>query len=61
LLIPNPRDLAGFGTAVRRVLGDDEFAAAVGRAARERVRMDFLDSSQLIRHWDLVVALQSPD
>lgn len=47
LLLDDPTDLAAFGHAVCRLLGDPELAARLGAAARERVRERFLEPRHL--------------
>lgn len=47
LLLDDPRDLAGFGSAVCRLLADPVEAARIGTAAHERVRHRFLPDRQL--------------
>ncbi len=56
----DPRDLAGFGEAVNALLGDRSRAAAVGRAARARVRKDFLVSRHLRQQWAVVGSVLRP-
>src|SRR5213076_3321751 len=50
ILIRNPTDLAGFGEALRGLLGDPERARRMGEAARERVRRQFLGTRALIQY-----------
>ncbi len=47
VLISDPRDLEAFGRAVLRVLGDPEFAARLGAAARQRAIDVFLPDTSL--------------
>ncbi len=47
LLLDDPNDLAAFGAAVTRLLGDPELARRLGGAARETVRRSFLPPSAL--------------
>jgi len=47
LLVSDPRDLAGFGAAVERLLRDGEEAARLGRRARERANHEFLGDRHL--------------
>jgi trehalose synthase len=47
VLLEDPTDLAAFGTAVRRLLEDDEQARRMGKAAHERVRDNFLADRDL--------------
>jgi trehalose synthase len=53
LLLDEPRDLAPFGVAVRRLLGDADAAAAMGNAAIERVRDKFLGPRSLLDYFKL--------
>jgi trehalose synthase len=48
LLIDDPRDLAAYGGAVRRLLDDPETADAIGVAAMERVRERYLGTHSLL-------------
>jgi trehalose synthase len=57
LLLDDPRDLAGFGALVSRLLDDPVAAAAMGRAARETVRDRFLGPHNLMRYQELVTRL----
>ena len=54
LLVTNPSDLAAYGSAVVRLLRDDDLAARMGSNARERVRGEFLHSQHLVRHVQLL-------
>ncbi|HEX6419678.1 MAG TPA: glycosyltransferase [Acidimicrobiales bacterium] len=54
ILLDDPGDLAAFGAAVRRVLDDRALAERLGRAARERVRDDFLPARSLTQYLDLI-------
>jgi trehalose synthase len=54
LLIADPRDLDAFGEAIGGLIGDPGRAQAMGEAARERVRQEFLGSTHLIRYLQLV-------
>lgn len=59
-LLVDPADLAAFGHAVSRPLGDPELAERLGRAGRERVREQFLEPGHL-GHWvGLIEALLVP-
>ncbi|MGZ4275597.1 MAG: glycosyltransferase [Solirubrobacteraceae bacterium] len=53
LVLDDPTDLAAFGHAICRLLGDPELAARLGAAARERVHERFLEP----RHLDQWVAV----
>ncbi len=46
-ILVDPADLERFGAAVSRLLTDRSLAAAIGQAAKERVRSHFLGSRQL--------------
>src|SRR5215467_10022925 len=50
----DPTDLAGFGAAVRELIGDPARAAAMGKAGRTRVRRRYLADTQLLRWIGLV-------
>jgi trehalose synthase len=56
-LVVDPRDLAGFGAGVGRLLGDDALAARLGAAAREKARADFLGPRHLRQWVDLLAPL----
>jgi trehalose synthase len=57
ILLPDPRDLAAFGTAVRGLLDDPGEAARLGRAAHAHVRADYVGDLHLLRYADLLGAL----
>jgi trehalose synthase len=57
VLLEDPRDLAAFGTVVRRLLNDADRAARMGAAAREEVRDHFLGPRHLMQYADLLVRL----
>ena len=57
LLIPDPRDLAACGDAILRLLRDPTHAAALGAAARERVRLHFLSDRSLIDYLNVLAPL----
>ncbi len=59
ILLPDPRDLAAFGAAVRRLLDDPDEAGRMGRAARERVREHYVGDLHLLRYADLFSAMIS--
>ena len=52
-----PRDLATFGACIRALLLDPAAAAAMGRAAQERVRSRFLGSRHLLQYLELLTRL----
>jgi trehalose synthase len=54
-LLVDPTDLAGFGGALRRLLGDRGLAVRLGAAARRRVLREFLFDRHL-RDWASVLA-----
>jgi trehalose synthase len=54
LLLDEPSDLALFGATVRRLLDDCVAAAAMGIAARERVRDQFLGPRSLLDYLELL-------
>jgi trehalose synthase len=56
-LLVQPRDLKAFGAAVRRLLRDRSEAENMGRAARARVRHDFLAPRLLMQHARLLSSL----
>lgn len=57
LLLDDPADAAEFGTAVMSLLDDPARAEVIGRAARERVRDEFLGARHLIQYVDLIESL----
>jgi trehalose synthase len=59
LMIDDPADLAAFGDAVTSLLHDGHRAAAMGSAARERVRAEFLGPRHLLQYLDLFERLLS--
>jgi trehalose synthase len=52
-VLVEPRDLPGFGSAVLQLLHDPSRAAAVGTAAQERVRHEFLGDRHLEEYVDV--------
>jgi trehalose synthase len=54
LLVDDPRDLAGFGTAVRELLTDPGRAERMGHAARERVLDRFTSVRSLLDYLALI-------
>ena len=57
LLIDDPADLAAFGEALGRVLGDRELASKLGARARERAGKEFLANRHLEQYADLLASL----
>lgn len=57
ILIDDPRDLAALGTAILRLTGNRELAAAMGEAARRRVLDRFLAVNRLAEYVGLVTRL----
>jgi trehalose synthase len=53
LLLNDPRDLAEYGRAVRRLLEDPALASKIGEAAREKVRNHFLGPRHLMQYAEL--------
>ncbi len=54
VLLSDPRDLEAFGAAVAGLLADPVRAAGMGRAARRRIREEFLAPAHLRRHFELI-------
>ncbi len=61
VLLDDPLDLRAFGAAVAGLLADPERATAMGAAAHERVRLDFLGSRHLIQYLALFARLIEHD
>jgi trehalose synthase len=59
VLLPDPRDLAAFGTAVRHLLDHPAEAERMGRAAQEHIRSSSVGDLHLLRYADLFGALLS--
>jgi trehalose synthase len=57
LLLDDPTDLEAYGAAVRALLEDPGRAAAMGRAAHERVRDRFLGTHSLLDYLALLERL----
>jgi trehalose synthase len=57
ILLDDPRDLAAYGAAVTGLLADRERAERMGRAARERVREQFVSSRSLLDYMDVISRL----
>ncbi|MDQ6914897.1 MAG: glycosyltransferase [Actinomycetota bacterium] len=60
VLLDDATDLAAYGAAVRDLLHDPERARAMGRAAQERVRDDFLAIRSLLQYLALIQRLLEP-
>jgi trehalose synthase len=60
LLLDDPHDLRGYGDAVLELLADPERAAAMGCAARERVRANYLGTRSLTDYLTLLERLIGP-
>jgi trehalose synthase len=54
VLIDDPRDLASFGAAISRLLEHPAQAETMGRAARERVRDNFISARSLLDYFALI-------
>ena len=57
ILLPDPADLAAFGEAARLLLGDQDQATQMGRAAHAYVRERFLGDVHLLRYARLLGTL----
>ncbi|MGD0701001.1 MAG: glycosyltransferase [Trebonia sp.] len=57
ILLPDPGDLAEFGSAARLLLGDQERAARMGQAAQVYVRENFIGDLHLLRYGRLLGTL----
>jgi trehalose synthase len=57
ILLPDPADLAAFGTAARDLLGDPDQAARIGQAAHVHVREQYLGDVHLLRYARLLGTL----
>jgi trehalose synthase len=54
LLVDDPADLAATAAAIDSLLDDPDRAAAIGSAARERVRQSFLGTRHLVQYMGLI-------
>ncbi len=61
VLLEDPRDLAAYGSAVSALLADPATMDAMGQAARERVRAEFLGSRHLIQYLGLFQRITDGD
>jgi trehalose synthase len=59
ILLPDPRDGAAFGAAVRGILDDPGRASQMGRAAQDYIRERYLGDQHLLRFQRLFSALIS--
>jgi trehalose synthase len=57
ILLPDPADLAAFGSAVRLLLGDQDQAARIGQAAHAHVREQYVGDVHLLRYAKLLGSL----
>ena len=57
LLVQDPTDPEEFGRAVQSLLEDPAYAAKLGKAAKERVRKNFLADRHLLQYADLLESL----
>jgi trehalose synthase len=57
ILLENPLDLDAFGDAVAGLLDSPERARAIGEAAREKVRADFLEDRHSLQYVELLQRL----
>jgi trehalose synthase len=57
ILLDDPADLEAYGRSVLALLQDEHRAAAIGEAARERVRDDFLGARSLMQHMEMMEGL----
>lgn len=57
VLLRNPLDLEAFAAAVGRLLADSERARAIGEAAREKVRAEFLVDRHILQYVELLERL----
>jgi trehalose synthase len=56
-LLPDPGDLAAFGSAAGLLLGDQDRAARMGQAAHVHVRENFIGDVHLLRYGRLLGSL----
>ena len=59
ILLPDPRDLEAFGTAVRRLLDHPDEASQMGHAAQAHIREHYVGDLHLLRYERLFSALIS--
>ena len=59
VLLPDPSDLAAFGSAVRELLDDRQERSRMGAAAHAHVRDNFVGDLHLLRYAEVFAALTS--
>jgi trehalose synthase len=57
ILLPDPADLAAFGSAARLLLGDPDLAARMGQAAHAHIREQYVGDVHLLRYAKLLATL----
>ena len=57
ILLPDPADLAAFGSAVRQLLDSPDDARLMGKAGKEHIRKNYLDDHHLARWAQLINAV----
>jgi trehalose synthase len=57
ILLRNPLDLGAFSAALAELLGAPERAEAIGRAAREQIRREFLEDRHTLQYVELLERL----
>ncbi len=57
ILLPDPTDLAAFGSAARLLLSDQDQAARIGKAAHDHVREQYIGDVHLLRYAKLLGSL----
>ena len=57
ILLPDPADLAAFGSAVRQLLDSPDDARLMGKAGKEHIRKNYLDDHHLARWAQLIDAV----
>jgi trehalose synthase len=61
LLVDDPADLSAVAEAIDSLLDDPDRAAAIGKAARERVRKSFLGTRHLVQYMELIERMLKAD
>jgi trehalose synthase len=59
VLLPDPADLAAFGSQVRRLLDNPDEAGRMGKAGQEHIREQFVGDRHLLRWAQLIDAIMS--